>query len=284
MAGTLFIVSTPIGNLGDMTARAVDVLREVAVILAEDTRHARVLLDRYEIRTPTTAFHEHNEARASVRAIGRLVAGEGIALITDAGTPLVSDPGARLVRAAIDAAIPVVPIPGASALLAALVAAGLPTDRFTFFGFLPRHGAARTAALSEIETLGHTAVIYEAPGRVAGTLADVARHGDAGARPAAVARELTKKFEAVRRGTVADLAAYYETTPPRGEVVIIIGRGSTPAIDEAAVRERVHALRASGASRREIVAALAAEGGVSRNVAYRIAHEETAGDPPPRGG
>jgi 16S rRNA (cytidine1402-2'-O)-methyltransferase len=283
LAGTLFVVSTPIGNLGDMTVRAVAVLREVDLILAEDTRHARTLLDRYEIHTPTTAFHEHNEARATVRALARLATGDGIALITDAGTPLLSDPGARLVRAAIAADVPVVPIPGPSALLAALVVAGLPTDQFTYFGFLPRHGAARTAALAQIAALPHTAVIYEAPGRVAATLADVAAHADAGNRPAAVARELTKRFEEIRRGTVADLAAYYEATPPRGEVVIIIGRGTAPAVDEAAVRERVHALRAAGVSRREIVAALAAEGGVSRNVAYRIAHEEIAGDPPPRG-
>ncbi len=266
-----------------MTARAVAVLRDADLILAEDTRHARILLDRYEIRTPTAAFHEHNEVRASARVLARLASGDGIALITDAGTPLVSDPGERLVRAAIAAGIPVVPVPGPSALLAALVAAGLPTDQFTFFGFLPRQGAARAAALVQIATLPHTAVIYEAPGRVAATLADVARQGDAGERPAAVARELTKRFEEIRRGTVADLVAYYEATPPRGEVVILIGRAPARGVDAGAVRERVRALRACGASRREIVATLAAEGGVPRNVAYRIAHEEIAGDPPPRG-
>lgn len=283
MAGTLFVVSTPIGNLGDMTYRAVDVLRDADLILAEDTRHARVLLAHYEIRRATAAYHEHNEARATARALVRLEGGARVALIADAGTPLISDPGARLVRAAIDAGIPVVPIPGASAVLSALVLAGLPVDRFTFFGFLPRTGPERTEALLAIASLPHVAVLYEAPSRVAATLRAVADSGGT-ARLAAVGRELTKRFEEVRRGTIGELAAYYEATPPRGEVVIVINGTMAPAVDESAIRDRVRALRSSGLSRRDIVAALTDGDGVPRNVAYRLTLEEHVASRTARGG
>jgi 16S rRNA (cytidine1402-2'-O)-methyltransferase len=272
-SGTLYVVSTPIGNLGDLTFRAVEVLASVAVIVAEDTRHSRHLLDRYEVKTAMAAYHEHNEARATPALVARLLAGESVALISDAGTPLLSDPGARLARAAIDAGVPVVPVPGASALLAALVASGLSAERFTFFGFLARKGRERDAAVRDIVALPHTAVLYEAPPRVAATLADIARAG-AGDRPAAVARELTKQFEEVRRGTVAELAAYYEAAPPRGEVVLVLS-GAPPAAeaDEDALRARVVALRADGADARAIVAELTGALGAPRNLAYRLAHE-----------
>jgi 16S rRNA (cytidine1402-2'-O)-methyltransferase len=271
-AGTLYVVSTPIGNLGDLTVRAIEILRAVPLVLAEDTRHARTLFSRYEIRTPTAALHEHNEARSAPRLVARLAEGQDLALITDAGTPLLSDPGARLVRAAIDAGVPVVPVPGASALLAALAGAGLPIDRFTFFGFLPRRGAAREAAIADIAALGHVSVLYEAPGRVAATLADLAGAG-LGGRSAAVARELTKRFEEFRRGTVDELAAYYGESPVRGEVVIVIGQGTPVAPDPGAARDRARALRDAGMTRRQIVAELVARDGVARNVAYRLAHE-----------
>jgi 16S rRNA (cytidine1402-2'-O)-methyltransferase len=274
-AGTLYVVSTPIGNLGDLTFRAVEVLRAVDLILAEDTRHARTLLARYEVRTRTASYHEHNESRTTPALLGRLLAGENLALITDAGTPLLSDPGARLVAAAVDAGVRVEPVPGASALLAALVASGIPLDRFTFFGFLPRHGQARAEAVGEVAALPHAAVLYEAPARAARTLADLAAAGDPG-RPAVVARELTKRFEEFRRGTLGELAAYYADSPPRGEVVIIVGAppvGAAPALDEVALRNRVQVLRSKGMARRDIVAALVAEAGVPRNVAYRMAHE-----------
>jgi 16S rRNA (cytidine1402-2'-O)-methyltransferase len=268
----LYVVSTPIGNLGDMTFRGVEVLRQVTLILAEDTRRARTLLTRFDIATPTAAYHEHNEAATSPRFVARLVAGEDLALISDAGTPLLSDPGARLVRAAVDAEVRVIPIPGASALLAALVASGLVGDHFTFFGFAPRRLSDRAAALSAIAELPHVAVLYEAANRTASTLASLADAG-AGGRQAAVARELTKVYEEVRRGTVADLAAYYGSTPPRGEVVIVIeGRADTPS-DEGAWRARADALRAAGARPREIATALMHEEGVPRNLAYRLAHE-----------
>ena len=270
--GSLYVVSTPIGNLRDLSLRAIDVLRGVDLILAEDTRHSRHLLTHHEIRTPMLSYHEHNEARATVAAITRLREGRDVALISDAGTPLVSDPGARLVKAAAEAGLPVVPVPGASALLAALVASGLSSDRFTFFGFLPRKGRERDDALRELSGLRHTGVLYEAPGRVGGTLGDLVQHG-AGSRNAVVARELTKQFEEIRRGTVAELEAYYRATAPRGEVVIVL-EGFTPQpLAEEQLRLRARELRATGLSTRDVAAALVREDGAPRNLAYRLAHE-----------
>ena len=271
--GTLYVVSTPIGNMGDFSFRAVEVLQQVAAVLAEDTRHSRHLLDRYSIATPLLPYHEHNEAKATPRLIERLKAGEALALISDAGTPLLSDPGARLVRAAVEAGIAVSPVPGASALLAALVASGLDLDRFTFFGFLPRKGGDRRSALAEIVHLRHAAVVYEAPPRVGDTLAELAAAG-AGERAMVVARELTKQFEEVRRGTVAALAAYYLDAPPRGEVVIVVAGASAPlGATEGDLRARAAELRAEGRAPRDVAAALASEMGAARNLAYRLAHE-----------
>ena len=268
--GTLFIVSTPIGNMGDFSFRAVETLKSVNTVLAEDTRHTRHLLERYGIATPLASYHEHNEARMTPQIIARLRDGESFALVSDAGTPLLSDPGARLVHAAVDEGLTVTPIPGASALLAALVASGLGADRFTFFGFLTRSGADRRAALDEITALRHTAVLYESPNRVAGTLADLEKLGNA-ERPAAVAREMTKQFEEVRRGTVSELRAYYEENPPRGEVVLVLGAAAPAEASESAVRDRVRALRAAGMSARDAASATAAEFGVSKKLAYRLA-------------
>jgi 16S rRNA (cytidine1402-2'-O)-methyltransferase len=270
--GSLYVVSTPIGNLGDLSYRAVEILSSASMIVAEDTRHSRRLLDHYEIRTRCYAYHEHNEARETPRLILRLKAGESIALITDAGTPLVSDPGSRLVGAAIDAGIAVVPIPGASALLAALVASGLAGETFTFFGFLPRKGKERFAALTELMRSRHTAVIYEAPSRVGATLSEIAEAG-AGARTAVVARELTKKFEEFARGSVSDLAERFKADAARGEVVILIGPALVAAPDEEKLRSSALRLREAGSSPREIVERLTAELGAPRNLAYRIAHE-----------
>jgi len=271
-AGRLYVVSTPIGNLGDLSGRAVDVLRSVNAVLAEDTRHSRHLLAHYEIATPLVSYHEHNEARETPRILERLAGGESFALISDAGTPLVSDPGARLVRAAAHAGIAVVPVPGASALLAAIVASGLDAERFTFFGFLPRKGRERADALDEVAGLPHTAVVYEAPLRVADTLAELEGLG-AGDREAVVARELTKQFEEVRRGTVAELARYYADVPPKGEVVIVLAGRAPSSPDEGAARERARALRQGGASARDVARALVEEHGLARNAAYRLAHE-----------
>jgi len=273
-AGRLYVVSTPIGNLGDFSFRAIDVLRRVALILAEDTRHSRTLLDRYEITTPVASYHEHNEAKMTPGLVARMRAGDDLALISDAGTPLLSDPGARLVAAAVDAEIIVTPIPGASALLAALVASGMSTERFTFYGFLPRKGRERASTLAELASLTHTAVLYEAPTRLASTLAALEEHG-AGERQGAVAREMTKQYEEVRRGTVSVLRAYYNDTPPRGEVVIVLAGAEVRAVNESDVRARARALAAEGRSARDVVAQLVAELGVPRNRAYEIANEET---------
>jgi len=277
-AGTLYVVSTPIGNMGDFSFRAVEVLKSVNQILAEDTRHTRNLLDRYEIKTPAASYHEHNEAKTTPGLVARLERGESLALVSDAGTPLLSDPGARLVRAAIDAGIDVVAVPGASALMSALVVSGLDADRFTFFGFLTRTGSERRAALDEITSLRHTSVLYEAPNRVAATLGELERRGS-GTRQAVVAREMTKQYEEVRRGTVSELRAYYEDKPPRGEVVLVIAAAVEQEPADDVVQSRVNALRASGMSARDAATATAAELGVSRRVAYRLAQQSSEAGP-----
>ncbi|MFL5612167.1 MAG: 16S rRNA (cytidine(1402)-2'-O)-methyltransferase [Gemmatimonadaceae bacterium] len=274
-AGRLHVVSTPIGNLGDFSFRAIEALRAVSLILAEDTRHSRTLLDRYEIRTPVASYHQHNEAKMTPLIVQRLRSGQDIALISDAGTPLLSDPGARLVRAAIDAEIAIIPIPGASALLPALIASGIDAERFTFYGFLARKGRERDTTLAELVSLRHTAVLYEAPARVAETLSDLADRG-AGERLAAVAREMTKQHEEVRRGTVSVLRAYYQEAAPRGEVVIVLAGAESRVADESDVRARARALVAEGQSARDVVARLVAELGVPRNRAYAIVEEEKA--------
>lgn len=271
--GTLYVVSTPIGHMGDFSFRAVETLRSVAAVLAEDTRHSVHLLKRYEVATPLIAYHEHNEAKSTPALVMRLLGGDSLALISDAGTPLLSDPGSRLVRAAVDAGVTVSPVPGASALLAGLVASGLEIDRFTFFGFLPRKGGPRRDAIAEVIASRYAVVLYEAPPRLGETLQDIASAGGGG-RGAAIARELTKQFEETRRGTVADLAAYYSDAPPRGEIVIVIAGADVPlGASEGELRERVARLRAEGRSARDVAVALTTELGVTRNLAYRLAHE-----------
>lgn len=271
-AGTLYIVSTPIGNLGDLSARAIETLRSADAVLAEDTRHSRALLAHFDIHTPLESYHEHNEAASTPRLVERLQGGATLALVSDAGTPLLSDPGARLVRAAAEAGVRVVPIPGASALLSALVGAAISADRFTFFGFPPRKGPERRALMAEVAALRHTAVLYEAPSRAADTLADLAAAG-AGARDAVMARELTKQFEEFCRGTVESLAAQFAKQAPRGEVVLVIAGGEAPVLDESALKERAARLRADGLSARDVVRVLMDEDGAPRNLAYRLAHD-----------
>lgn len=259
--------------MGDMSYRAVEILSSAALVVAEDTRHSRRLLDHYEIETRCSPYHEHNEARETPRLVKRLLEGDSIALITDAGTPLLSDPGSRLVNAAIDAGIDVVPVPGASALLAALVASGIAGDQFTFFGFLPRKGKERLRVLSELMKLEHAAIIYESPLRVADTLAELAAAG-AGNRHAVVARELTKKFEEFARGTVAELASRFAEHSPRGEVVILIAGAQAQVPDQESLESIARDLHAGGTSAREIAEKLVRDHGASRNLAYRLAHRE----------
>jgi 16S rRNA (cytidine1402-2'-O)-methyltransferase len=256
-----------------MSHRAVETLQQVAVVLAEDTRHSRPLLDHFGVKTKVQAYHEHNEAKSTPVIVARLQAGESFALISDAGTPVLSDPGSRLVEAAVAAGVTVTAVPGASALLAALVASGISGDRFTYFGFLPRRGSDRRNVIGEIAGLRHTAVVYEAPSRVGATLREIETAG-AGGRRAVVARELTKKFEEHRRGTVAELAMSYSEEAPRGEVVLVIEGGTAEAAPaEDAIRARAAELRGEGMSAREIVRVLMIEMNAPRNTAYRVAHE-----------
>jgi 16S rRNA (cytidine1402-2'-O)-methyltransferase len=271
-AGSLYVVSTPIGHLGDITIRALAVLKGVSAIACEDTRQSRTLLQRYGIHTPTFALHEHNEASATPRLLDRLRAGEALALISDAGTPLVSDPGARLVLAATEAGLPVVPIPGASATLAALVGSGIVPHPCTILGFLPRKGGERRTQLEFATRQPHTVVLFESPNRLVETLRDLAEVAG-GPRHVAVARELTKHYEEFRRGTLLEVAAYYEETPPRGEIVIVLAGAPVVVPTEHGLRSVADALRAEGVRPREIVQRLVDAHGASRNLAYRLAHE-----------
>ena len=218
--GTLFIVSTPIGNLEDISLRALRILKEVDLIACEDTRKAGILLKRYEVHTPLTSFHDHNKETKSKALLKRLEGNSRIALISEAGTPGISDPAFYLVRLAVKNSIEVVPVPGACAALAALVISGLLTDCFTFYGFLPRQGKKREKWLAEIERQGKTVIFYESPYRLLATLEDlipVTKN-----RIIAVGRELTKKYEEVKRGTARELSEYFRVNSPRGEFVLVL--------------------------------------------------------------
>jgi 16S rRNA (cytidine1402-2'-O)-methyltransferase len=275
-AGTLYVVATPIGNLGDITVRALEVLRAVAVIAAEDTRLTRRLLLRYAIETALLSFHAHSDSARTRELLARLAAGEDVALVTDAGTPLVSDPGEDLVARWIEAGGAVVPIPGASAVLAALVASGIPAPRWTFEGFLPRKGRERRERLARIAADERASVIFEAPGRTAGTVQDLGV-ACGGGREAAIGRELTKRFEEVRRGTLAELSASLGERPVRGEVTIVVAGAAAHAevpaslvADLAAGRRRVADLVAGGMRRSEAARAVAAETGLPRRELFAV--------------
>jgi 16S rRNA (cytidine1402-2'-O)-methyltransferase len=221
--GTLYIVATPIGNLEDMTFRAVRILKEVDLIAAEDTRHTRKLLTHFGISTPLTAYHDHNETLKTPYLIDKLKSGLSLAIVTDAGTPCIADPGYRIVRAAAEEGIAVVPVPGASATMAALSASGLPTDEFSFAGFLPAKSGKRRERLEELKSEQRLLVFYEAPHRLAATLTDMA--DIFGLREAIVARELTKIYEEFSRATLHELANRFSDAPARGEVVILVAPG-----------------------------------------------------------
>lgn len=224
----LYLVATPIGNLGDLTFRARDVLAAAHVIACEDSRVTRRLTQAYGIDTPLISYHEHNAERVRPKIIERLKCGEAVALVSDAGTPLISDPGYKLVTAVIEAGQEVTTLPGASAALCALVLSGLPSDRFMFHGFLPSKSAARRTALSELAEIPASLIFYESPRRLADMLSDA--QTVLGDRPAAVARELTKMFEELRRGSLSELTAHYkENGPPKGEAVVVIGSGDADA-------------------------------------------------------
>ena len=270
MPGTLYLVATPIGNLSDITHRALQVLRDVDLIACEDTRHTHKLLNHYGINTKTISYHEHNEQQRAVDLIERLKQGTNIAVVSDAGTPSISDPGFRLVRAAIENDIVVVPVPGPSALITALIAAGLPTDEFFFAGFLPSRASARRTRLTELQSIPGTLIFYEAPHRLAATLADA--YEILGEREAVVARELTKLHEEIRRGLLSKLAAdYTEKTDIRGEIVVlidrnVIGAAATPAVSVATL---VDQFEQAGLDHRAALKKAARELGLSRAEAYR---------------
>jgi 16S rRNA (cytidine1402-2'-O)-methyltransferase len=265
--GTLYVVATPIGNLSDVTLRSLDVLRSVAIVAAEDTRLTRRLFARHDIDTRLVSYHAQSPPSRLAQLIGRLEAGEDLALVTDAGTPLVSDPGAELVREWIDRGGRVVPVPGASAVLTALVASGLPAARWAFEGFLPRRGRERRERVAAIASDERTSVLFEAPGRVAATLRDLAEACGAD-RPAAVCRELTKLHEEVRRGSLADLVAGAEADPPRGEVTIVVAGGPrrVPAgeVGLVAAQARVEQLVSEGMARSAAAKQVARETGQPR--------------------
>jgi 16S rRNA (cytidine1402-2'-O)-methyltransferase len=267
VSGTLFVVGTPIGNLGDLSERARDTLAAVDLVAAEDTRRTGRLLEHIGVSRPMVSFFEANEARRTQEVLERLRAGEDVALVTDAGMPSVSDPGFRLVRACIDAGVPVAVVPGPSAVLAALVLSGLPTDRFVFEGFAPRRAAERRAWLRGLAGEPRTVVAFESPARLAALLRDaVEALGD---RRAAVARELTKLHEEVIRGSVPEVLERVEASPPRGEIVVMFeGAVDAPADMPAAV-EAARALVASGARKRAAAAEAARRHGASANAVYR---------------
>lgn len=278
-SGILYLVSTPIGNLSDFTLRAVEVLRSCDQILAEDTRRTRILLDHHGIDTGALkSYHKHNEAARTEEVGAGLAAGRRVALVSDSGTPLVSDPGLRLVRAALEAGAIVMPVPGPSAVLAALVASGLEPEPFTFYGFLPRSGRKRREVLATLETLRHTAVIFESPQRLVATLAELATElgGD---RPAVVARELTKVHEEFVRGTLSEVQAYYREHLPRGEVVLCLGAAPDTPPGEGAEEALTYAraLVREGATSKVIVRALRERFGLDRNRAYATALEAAKG-------
>ena len=273
MAGTLYLIATPIGNLEDITHRAVRLLGEVDVIACEDTRHTKKLLNHYDIKTRTISYHEHNERERSMELIERLKSGADVAVVSDAGTPGISDPGFRLARIAIDCDVQVVPVPGASALISALVASGLPTDEFFFGGFLPARSGARRARLAELRSLPATLIFYEGPHRIAATLKDAQEI--LGERQAVVARELTKMHEEIARGSLSELAARFSAPESaRGEMVLIIDRTVMPNENvgkqsDASISVLVTEYEANGIDHRAALKRAARELGLSRDEAYR---------------
>lgn len=275
--GTLYLISTPIGNLEDLTFRAARILGEVDLVLAEDTRRSRILLDHLGLRVPLESLHEHNEAARIPAVMERLQAGASLALVSDAGTPLVSDPGERLVSQALEEGHLVVPVPGPSAVLAALVASGLPAIPFAFLGFVPRKGRDRKEMLERLRTAPETTILFESPERCVALLEALDQDWPT-QREVVVARELTKLHEEVRRGTPSALAGYYRENPPRGEVTVVVApavgaaQGSAEA-DAQAVQVLARALLDEGNSPSRVAREVARRLRVPRNRAYSLIQE-----------
>lgn len=271
MLGTLYLVATPIGNLQDITHRALDTLRSVDLIACEDTRHTRNLLNYFRISNRTLSYHEHNELERAEHLTDRLLQGESIAIVSDAGTPGISDPGFRIVRRAIEIGAQVVPIPGAIAYANALIGSGLSAESVFFGGFLPSKKGERRKRLEEVRDIPATLIFYEAPHRLAKSLADCAEV--LGNRKAAVARELTKVHEEFSRGNIAELAQIFSGTAVRGEIVLVIDRGAQVEkidFDPPMLIERIAALENEGSDRKSSLKRAAKELGLSKSEAYRI--------------
>ena len=274
VTGMLYLCATPIGNLGDITYRAVEMLRTADVIAAEDTRHTRGLLAHYDIHTPMTSYHEHNKEEKGTELIERLRAGATVVCVSDAGLPGIADPGGDLARRAIAEGIPVTPLPGANAALSALICAGLPLEGFTFVGFLPRKEKKRREVLARVAAYPETLIFYEAPHRLRETLTALAATLGA-ERQACAARELTKKFEEFRRTTLGDLLAQYREHEPRGEFVLIVAgadenvASTADAVEEMSLTERYAAHIAKGLDKKEAMRRTAQELGISRRDVYQ---------------
>lgn len=271
--GTLYLVATPIGNLADITLRALEVLKTSDLIACEDTRHTAKLLAHYQIKTRTISYHEHNEQARATELVKYLREGKTVALVSDAGTPAINDPGFRVVRLCIENEINIVSLPGASAFLSALIVSGLPVDAFLFAGYLPARATQRRARLQQLKTTPATLIFYETPHRIAQALKDAREI--LGERPAAIARELTKLHEQILRGTLSQLAAQFasEDAPARGEFVLIVDRADVCA-DETSTQTpnlfaRVSQLEAEGLTNRFALKQVARELGIARDEAYR---------------
>lgn len=272
--GVLYLSATPIGNLEDMTERAVRMLREADLVAAEDTRHTRKLLTHFDIHTPLTSYHEHNKFEKGPQLIKRLLDGENIVCVSDAGLPGISDPGSHLAQLAIEAGIRVSPIPGANAALSALICSGLDTTMFTFVGFLPKTGKKSRELLAEISKRKETLIFYEAPHHLKKTLKELTEALGENRR-ASVARELTKRFEEFKRATLGELSAWYDTHEPRGEFVIVVSGAEeseeSPEEDRnLSPVELVHQYESSGMPRKEAMREAAKQLGMSRRDVYRM--------------
>ncbi|WP_205665651.1 16S rRNA (cytidine(1402)-2'-O)-methyltransferase [Anoxybacter fermentans] len=275
--GKLYLVGTPIGNLEDITYRAVRILREVDLIAAEDTRHTRKLLEYFDIKTPTTSYHEHNEIKKGPQLIEKILKGSSIALVTDAGMPGISDPGYRLVLMAWEANVEVIPIPGPTALITALVTSGLETDRFTFEGFLPRKKNQRKKKLQELIKEPRTMVFYEAPHRLIETLEDL-KEVMGESRMVMVARELTKKHEEKVRGTVKEVLAKFKQDSPKGEIVLVVAGSNLAELKEEtmgwegmSVLEHLKVLMDAGLTKKQAIKKVACERNLPKSEVYQIA-------------
>lgn len=274
MTGTLYLCATPIGNLEDMTYRAVRTLREVDLVAAEDTRHSRKLLTHFDIHTPLVSYHEHNKLSRGSELIERMIAGESIACVSDAGLPGISDPGSHLASLAIEAGITVTPIPGANAALSALIASGHDTTEFHFIGFLPKQKKNRLDTLTRIKPIQSTLIFYESPHRLKDTLEELLRV--LGDRQMTAARELTKKFEEFRRGTIAELLAYYREEAPRGEFTLIVEGASeqddsAEEISDLSIEEELMRLIEQGTDKKDAIRQVAKRRNMPKRSVYQIA-------------